>query len=352
MVPTLDDLKAISKVTKFTPSIVSNMNSVIAGLEADDGKNGLHLPHRLAHYFAQLGTESGGFKYDKEIWGNTPAQQKYDTRTDLGNTKERDGDGKKYMGRSGIQLTGKANYTSFRDWARKEYPDLKVPDFVRYPDKINEDPWEGLVPIWYWSVGNPTRKSLNIYADENNAEMITRRVNGGLTHLSDRLSYYTRAALVLLGYDPDDIKEFQEAAFPKDPSQWDGISGPQTRTKLHEALVAMARAEIKGDPDIVVKRAPVVEKDEVAVTPKGVENPLPDTAIVTGGLVTGVAGPKIVEALLGQFSSFSQTVQLVLIVVAVGFGLWFVLRRTKLASRAVAVVAKIEEKKSDGLPNG
>nr|WP_234826056.1 hypothetical protein [Sinorhizobium meliloti] len=36
--------------------------------------------------------------------GPTPAQQRYDTRTDLGNTPERDGDGCLYGGRTGMQL--------------------------------------------------------------------------------------------------------------------------------------------------------------------------------------------------------------------------------------------------------
>ncbi|WP_244561520.1 hypothetical protein [Ensifer aridi] len=75
-------------------------------------------PHRLAQYLAPLMHESGDFRYDRELWDPTPAQQRYDTRTDLGNTPQKDGDGYLYCGRTGMQLTGKDNYRQFRDWCR------------------------------------------------------------------------------------------------------------------------------------------------------------------------------------------------------------------------------------------
>lgn len=221
MLPTLEDLKKISRLTKFNSKILDNMNSIIEGLKVYGPSAGLDKPHILAKYLGQLAHESGSFKYDKEIWGNTPAQQRYDTRTDLGNTPEKDGDGKLYMGRAGIQLTGKANYTNFTKWAKKNINN-NAPDFVANPDLINTNPWEGLVPIWYWSEGNPTSKSLNVYAETNNLEMITRRINGGLNGYSDRINYTVRASLVLLGYEPTEIKRFQQRVF-KDSEEWDGI---------------------------------------------------------------------------------------------------------------------------------
>ncbi len=90
--------------------------------------------------------------------GPTDAQKRYDTRTDLGNTPQVDGDGKLYLGRTSGQLTGKGNYQAFCDWCvtRK----LNPPDFVAKPDLLNNDPWEGLVPTWYWQSRN-----LNRWAD-------------------------------------------------------------------------------------------------------------------------------------------------------------------------------------------
>lgn len=205
-----------------------NMRSVLAGLMAFGTGVGLDRPHRLAHYIAQLAHESARFRYDKELWGPTPAQKRYDTRTDLGNTAARDGDGYLYRGRGPIQVTGKANYGEFTVWARQRFE--KAPDFIAEPDKLLTDPWEGASPIWYWDTRN-----LNRYADDNNIEQITKRINGGLNGYADRLALYTRSALVLLRLDPTDIRGFQKAA----GITVDGDPGPQTRDALHAALKAM-----------------------------------------------------------------------------------------------------------------
>ncbi len=82
----------------------SNLTSVLVALDRYGDRFGMDRPHRLAQYFAQLMHESGDFRYDREIWGPTPAQQRYDTRADLGNTPEKDGDGYLYRGRTGMQL--------------------------------------------------------------------------------------------------------------------------------------------------------------------------------------------------------------------------------------------------------
>lgn len=219
---------------------------------------GLDQPHRLAQFLPQLLHESADFRYDREIWGPTPAQKRYDTRTDLGNTPAADGDGKLYMGRTGIQITGKANYVAFRDWCRAKI-NPQAPDFVAKPDLVNSDPWEGLGPFWYWDVGNPERKTLNRYADLGNAEMITRRINGGLNGYADRLDYLTRTSLVLLGYLPTSVKMFQGDY----GLVADGLAGPATRAALHAALVKVARPV----PPPVAAPAPAVPTAVVVKTP-------------------------------------------------------------------------------------
>src|SRR5690606_17393021 len=67
-------------------------------------------PTRLAAFLAQVGHESGGFVYAREIWGPTEAQKRYEGRKDLGNTQP--GDGSRFRGRGLIQITGRANYTA------------------------------------------------------------------------------------------------------------------------------------------------------------------------------------------------------------------------------------------------
>lgn len=211
----------------------SNMRSVVAGLILGGATAGLNLPHRLAQFLPQAAHESGRFKYDREVWGPTPAQRRYDIRVDLGNTPERDGDGYSNRGRGPFQLTGGHNYRAFSAWAKDLDPD--APDFFRDPDALNTDPWEGLSAIWYWDEGNPTGQSLNRYADRNDIEMVTRRINGGLNGYADRLRLYDRAALVLLDRDPTDIRGFQSA----NGLVVDGISGPMTRSAMHKALVEL-----------------------------------------------------------------------------------------------------------------
>ena len=225
-----------------------NMRSFLAGLAAFGGKVGLERPHRLAQYVAQIAHETMGFRYDREIWDGKGAQARYEGRADLGNTQA--GDGYKYRGRTGIQITGRSNYSQFTTWAWGI--DAEAPDFVKDPDKANTDPWEGLGPIWYWD-----SRDLNKYADAGNNEMVTRRINGGLNGYADRLRLYDRAALVMLGYKPGDIRGFQDAH----GLVVDGISGPKTRAAMHKALTTMKPATAPTSAPVVAPVAPAAPDD-------------------------------------------------------------------------------------------
>lgn len=249
-----------------------NLNSVLVSLGEYGDSVGLSLPHRAVPFFAQLMHESGSFKWDREIWGPTKAQERYDVRADLGNTPARDGDGKKFMGRTTGQITGRGNYVRFRNWCRDR--GYSPPDFEKYPEKLNTDPWEGLGPIWYWDAGNPDGRSLNRYADRNDQEMITRRWNGGLNGYEDRLDYYTRLGLVVLGFGPAEIRAFQLKAKSsgKYKGEVDGLDGPQTRAAIHLSLSAM-QDDVPEVPTVDVKASPVVEEKAVAVVPPSLDAP-------------------------------------------------------------------------------
>ncbi len=104
----MNTLEIIKRAAKHAPN-PANANSVVVALDRYGALFGFDQPHRLAEYLPQLMHESADFRFDHEIWGPTPAQERYDTRTDLGNTPERDGDGKLYAGHTAMQITGNAN---------------------------------------------------------------------------------------------------------------------------------------------------------------------------------------------------------------------------------------------------
>ncbi|TKJ76752.1 chitinase [Pseudomonas koreensis] len=138
---------------------------------------------RVAAFIAQLGHESGQLRYVREIWGPTPAQTKYEGRADLGNTQP--GDGSKYRGRGLIQITGRANYA-----ACGEALGL---DLITQPELLELPQYAAMSAAWFWK-----QNGLNDLADRDQFNTVTRRINGGLNGLQDRLEIWSRARAVLV----------------------------------------------------------------------------------------------------------------------------------------------------------
>ena len=209
--------------------VSSNLMSLHEGLRAYGKEADLSDPRCLVSYLAQVSHESQDFRYDREIWGPTAAQKRYDTRTDLGNTPELDGDGKFFSGRTAMQITGRANTREFRDWCRARFP--AVPDFERFPDKMNTNPWEGLGPIWFWV----TRK-LAVFARSGDFRAMTRKINGGYNGLDDRNRRFGKIALRVLYPEPISISEFQSLSGLTP----DGVCGTRTIKALSNKLRLVA----------------------------------------------------------------------------------------------------------------
>lgn len=309
----------------FNAAQKSNAQSVIDALTIYGERFGLLQPHRLVQYLAQIMHESGGFAWDREIWGPTAAQKRYEGRKDLGNTQK--GDGSKYRGRGPIQVTGRANYREFSKWAKTFDP--TAPNFEAAPDKINSDPWEGLSPIWYWST-----RDLNRYADRGDIENVTRKINGGLNGYADRLRNYDRLALAFLGYAVNEMPKFQKAAGLKDVS---GTSGPLTRAALHAALLKLTAPQRLSDQ---VATAPVVEEVAVEVkVPVPVEKPVVPATVERavkkqtngGSWLIGAAGAAG-TAMTGAFGANWQTIVAVGGVAIVALLLLVIMRRQIIAA--------------------
>jgi putative chitinase len=125
---------------------------------------GITTPLRVAHFLAQAAAETGDFRYLREIWGPTLAQQRYDGRDDLGNTQP--GDGFKYRGRGVFQITGRDNYA--------RYGQRLNLDLVNHPE-LAEDPATALhIACLYWS-----DHRLNDYADADNILGTSNGINRG-----------------------------------------------------------------------------------------------------------------------------------------------------------------------------
>jgi predicted chitinase len=139
----------------------------------------INSPLRAAAFLAQLAHESGQLRFMEEIWGPTAAQQRYEPPGDLasrlGNTEP--GDGARFKGRGPIQITGRANY--------KRYGDQLGVDLVDNPDLAATPQIAFQLAAAYW-----TTNGLNELADAGDFTTITRRINGGLNGLDDRVKFY------------------------------------------------------------------------------------------------------------------------------------------------------------------
>ena len=179
-------------------------DSVIAMLPDTITKFELNTPLRLAHFLAQAGHESGGFKalnenlnygaagllgtFKKYFTPDTAAlyERKPEKIANLvyadrmGNGNKASGDGWKFRGRGYIQLTGKDNYTAFGKSINEDIttnPDLVA---TKYP----------LMSAAWFFHKNGLHKLADGGATDVVVTSITKRVNGGTIGLSDRIKHF------------------------------------------------------------------------------------------------------------------------------------------------------------------
>ena len=162
------------------------IHAMMPGINVTCERFQINTPLRIAHFFGQILHESGGLRWMRELWGPTDAQKRYEPPSslakDLGNTQA--GDGKRYMGRGVIQLTGRANYAKFSQ--------AMGIDFLSNPDLVASPEYAVTAAGWFWEM-----RKINRHADEDDLIRVTRLVNGGKNGLADREKYLKRAKQVL-----------------------------------------------------------------------------------------------------------------------------------------------------------
>jgi len=180
-------------------------DAVIAMIPDTAAKFGINTPLRLAHFLAQCGHESGGFRATQEnlnysakglngifkkyfpteasaaAYARQPqkiASKVYANR--MGNGTEASGEGYKFRGRGYIQLTGKDNYTAFGKSIGE--------DMTANPDKVASS-YALLSAAWFFSK-NGLHKMADGGATDAVVTSITKRVNGGTIGLADRIKHF------------------------------------------------------------------------------------------------------------------------------------------------------------------
>jgi putative chitinase len=180
-------------------------DSVITMIPEVASKFEINTPLRLAHFLAQCGHESGGFKLTQEnlnysAKGLNGIFKKYFPTLDsavpyerkpekiankvyggrMGNGPEASGDGWKYHGRGFIQLTGKDNYTAFTKSIGE--------DCVNNPDLVASK-YALASAAWFFNK-NGLHKMADGGANDATVTSITKRVNGGTIGLPDRIKHF------------------------------------------------------------------------------------------------------------------------------------------------------------------
>jgi len=204
IIPTVVNISSVGglKIDKLRGHIP---DSVIAQIPETAAKFNITNNLRLAHFLAQCGHESGGFRAVQENlnysakglattfkkyfiseaaagpYARNPqkiASKVYGGR--MGNGPEATGDGFKFRGRGYIQLTGRDNYTRFAKFIGEDT--VNNPDLVatKYP----------LASAAFFFDSNKLWAICDKGADAATVTAVTKRVNGGTIGLPDRIKHF------------------------------------------------------------------------------------------------------------------------------------------------------------------
>jgi len=169
---------AANRIDTFIPHLIASMDEFEINTQG-----------RRAAFLAQLGHESGQFRYMEEIADGSA----YDGRVDLGNTRpeairiaHRNGTtpGRFWKGHGPIQITGYHNHLAMM-------MALGI-DCLENPRLLCEPQHGCRSAAQFWH-----SHGLNALADTGNFLRITKIINGGYNHYKQRLALYDKAREVL-----------------------------------------------------------------------------------------------------------------------------------------------------------
>lgn len=189
----------LEQLLKIMPKARSKAGIFLPALNSAMAEFGINTPTRQASFLAQLAHESGQLVYVRELWGPTPSQLRYERDFaaawppkvgtdrnqlpfDLGNSQA--GDGSRFRGRGLIQVTGRSNYAACGKALGL--------DLLAQPALLEQTVNACRSAGWFWQ-----SRGLNRLADTGDQERVTRRVNGGVNGLAERLALYAAARKVL-----------------------------------------------------------------------------------------------------------------------------------------------------------
>lgn len=202
MIITVDILKALAPRSKKTnykhlPGLALWMNHWFPRFDID-------TKGELCHFVAQAAHETDSFNSLQEY----ASGEAYDTRADLGNTPEKDGDGQKYKGSGIFMTTGSSNYKIATIRWNEDYKD-DVQNFIKYPEKLREPKFAVWSACQFWdtkgfnTIANMPDTAKLIYKRKgmvlnvSPVEYISRVINGGVNGLSERIKFYEKAKLII-----------------------------------------------------------------------------------------------------------------------------------------------------------
>lgn len=188
IMPQLITVEQIRHICPFAPK---NVDVFVPYLNQYMKKYGITSKEAIAAFIAQLAQESGQFKHVREI----ASGKAYEGRVDLGNTEK--GDGVRFKGRGLIQTTGRANYKTTSLNLFGDVRLLNTPELLEVPE------YAVMSACYYWF-----SKGLTSIAESNKTylwrnqrttafEWITIKINGGLTHISERKQFWERAKQII-----------------------------------------------------------------------------------------------------------------------------------------------------------